>query len=343
MQVIGWDIGGANLKAARVEERKVVAAAEIASPLWLGFERLHEAVREALRRLGDAEMHAVTMTGELADIFPSRAIGVASLCEALASVLRGKIRVYGGRDGWLDIGEAQAKALSVASANWHATASLLARPSPDALFADMGSTTTDLVPIAGGRVAARGYTDAERLASGELVYTGATRTFLMALAQRVPFRGGWTPVMNEYFASMADVHRILGAMPETTDLHPAADGREKTPAASIRRLARMIGRDAEEASAEEWQALAEFYAEVQMTALVENARTVSAAAGVPADAPLVTAGVGRFVLEKLALRLGRRHEPWEASVPLKAPELAGIVSDCAPAAAVALLLAGERS
>jgi probable H4MPT-linked C1 transfer pathway protein len=320
-----------------------VAAAEIASPLWLGFERLHEAVGEALRRLGDAEAHAVTMTGELADIFPSRAIGVASLCEALAGALRGEIRVYGGRDGWLDIKDAQAKALSVASANWHATASLLAKRIPDALFADMGSTTTDLVPIVAGRVAARGYTDAERLASGELVYGGATRTFLMALAQRVPFRGGWTPVMNEYFASIADVYRILGALPEAADLHPAADGREKTSAASIQRLARMIGRDAEEASTADWQALAGFYAEAQMKTLIEAADSVSADAGLPRNAPLVTAGVGRFVLEKLAVQIGRRCECWEDSVPLKTPEIAGIVSDCAPAAAIALLLAGERS
>ena len=34
--------------------------------------------------------------------------------------------------------------------------------------------------------------------------------------------------MNEYFASMADVHRILGELPEDADRHPAADGREKT-------------------------------------------------------------------------------------------------------------------
>jgi probable H4MPT-linked C1 transfer pathway protein len=206
----------------------------------------------------------------------------------------------------------------------------------------MGSTTTDLVPVKDGRVVARGYSDAERLVAGELVYTGATRTLLMALAQRVPFRGAWTPVMNEYFASMADVYRILGILPEFADLHPAADGREKTPAASMQRLARMIGRDAAEGSTDDWKALAEFYAETQMAMLVEAATSVTAEARLPPDAPLLAAGAGRFVLETLARRLGRACEPWQAGVPLKAPRLAGIVSDCAPAAAVALLLAAER-
>ena len=44
-------------------------------------------------------------------------------------------------------------------------------------------------------------------------------------AQRVPFRGAWTPVMNEYFASTADVHRILGELPEQADRLPPTDSR----------------------------------------------------------------------------------------------------------------------
>ena len=44
----------------------------------------------------------------------------------------------------------------------------------------MGSTTTDLIPVAAGQPASCGFDDAERLAHGELVYTGLVRTFLMA-------------------------------------------------------------------------------------------------------------------------------------------------------------------
>ena len=42
--VIGWD---AHLEAARAEGGRIVAAIQIASPLWLGVSRLDEAFRTA--------------------------------------------------------------------------------------------------------------------------------------------------------------------------------------------------------------------------------------------------------------------------------------------------------
>lgn len=341
MVVLGWDVGGAHLKAARIEDGRVTSAVEVACPLWLGLDRLDAAFAQARRAVGDAPLNAVTMTGELCDIFPTRAEGVARLCAKVTASLPGDIRVYGGEEGWLTATAAAAKADAVASANWHATASLAARARPCALVIDMGSTTTDIVPIVDGKVAARGMTDAARLSAGELVYAGATRTFLMAVAQRVPFRGAWTPVMNEYFASMADVHRILGMLPEGADLHATADGREKTVAASAARLARTIGRDAREAENWEWQNLAAFFAEAQLRAMQDAALQVLSSARLPEDAPVVAAGTGRFVVEKLAARLGRRCEKWEALAPAD-PTLASAISDCAPAVAVALLLAADQ-
>ena len=70
--------------------------------------------------------------------------------------------------------------MDIASANWHACAALIAGKHTSALFVDLGSTTTDIVPIVDGKVAARGYTDAQRLAAGELIYTGLVRGFVMA-------------------------------------------------------------------------------------------------------------------------------------------------------------------
>src|SRR5207247_7377367 len=97
-----------------------------------------------------------------------------------------------------------------------------------ALLIDMGSTTTDLVPVAAGAIAARGYTDAERLACGELVYTGLVRSFVMALAKRAPVAGSWTPLVHENFANMADVHRLLESLADGVDQMPPADGRPQT-------------------------------------------------------------------------------------------------------------------
>lgn len=341
MKVLGWDVGGAHLKVARIEDGRVVAAVQVACPLWQGLDRLDAAFAEARAALGDAPLNAVTMTGELCDIFSTRAEGVTRLCERLTTLLEGAVHIYGGDEGWLSAEDAVAKADVVASANWHATASLTARAHRDALFVDMGSTTTDIIPIAENRVIAHGATDAARLQAGQLVYTGATRTFLMAVAQRVPFRGVWMPVMNEYFACMADIHRILGALPEGADMHTTADGREKTRTASTARLARMIGRDAGEAEEWEWRGVAEFFAEAQLRAMHDAALQALSAADLPADAPVVAAGAGRFVVERLAARLGRRCERWEALVPAD-PRIAAAVSDCAPAVAVGLLLAAEQ-
>ncbi len=185
------------------------------------------------------------MTGELSDAFATRAEGVAGVAAIAERLLApGKALFYAARAGFVDGASAPAHAKDIASANWHASAALVGARANNALFIDMGSTTTDIIPVAAGLPASCGFDDAGRLAHGELVYTGLVRTFLMAGPKLVPFAGRWTALMNEWFADMADVHRILGALPEGADMMDSADGREKTVAASMARLARMIGRDA---------------------------------------------------------------------------------------------------
>ena len=278
------------------------------------------------------------MTGELCDAFASRREGVAGLAAIAAKHLApASLLLYAGRAGFVELGEAAVHAADIASANWHASAALLALELPDALLIDIGSTTADLVPIVGGRVAALGYTDAERLAAGELVYTGMTRSFVMALAARAPFRGVWTPLMNEYFASAADVHRILGDLPEGADKMPTADGREKTVDASRARLARMIGREADEAAAPEWDGLAAWFAEAQIREIADAAFLRLSRHDVAAAAPVVAAGVGEGVAAEVARRLRRSCVGFSSLIAAPAE-----ASHCAPAAAVALLC-GESS
>jgi probable H4MPT-linked C1 transfer pathway protein len=334
--VIGWDVGGAHLKAARVEAGRAVAALQLPCPLWLGLDRLPAAIAEALDRLGPAPRHAATMTGELADVFPDRAAGVAHLAATLATALApSNLLIWAGRAGFIPAEVATAQAADVASANWLATATLAARDVPAGLLTDMGSTTTDLVPIIGGPRPA-GYSDAERLACGELVYTGLVRSFVFALADRVPFAGTWTTLACEYFATSADVYRLLGDLPEGADQMATADGREKTQDASRARLARMVGRDAAEATPQAWRDLAAFLAEAQLRRIADAAMLVLSRVALPADAPVIGTGCGRHVTRRLAERLGR---PWRDFATL--PALAGLSDDvadqCAPAAAVALL------
>lgn len=335
--VVGWDIGGVHLKAARAERGRIVCAVQVASTLRGGLERLTEAFGEAAAHVGPAERHVITMTGELADTFPSRAEGVDRLATLAAERLNGgELSVYAGPAGFIPVERARFHVTDVASANWHASAALVARQSTSAVFIDVGSTTTDIVPVSGGKVSARGYTDAQRMAAGELVYTGLVRSFIMATADRAPFAGAWTSLIHENFANMADVHRILGSLPDGADQMPTADGREKTIDASRARLARMIGCDAADAADHEWTALAQWFAEAQLQTIVNAAMQVISSGTAALDAPVVGAGVGDAVVQEAARRLGRSYVAFDTLLDI-APEARRAALQCAPATAIALL------
>jgi len=353
-KVVGWDIGGAHVKAARIEGGCVTEVRQLPCPLWQGADRLAPVLERLRSAFGPADLHVVTMTGELADIFPDRRTGVLAIVDALVWAFPpATLRLYAGRHGIITPPAAATHVEDIASANWHASAALTARRG-DALFVDIGSTTTDIVPLRGGAVRARGYTDAERLGCGELVYTGMTRSFVMALASRAPFAGQWTALAAEYFASAADVHRVLGTLNEEADQMDTADGRSKTPAASRARLARMIGRDAADASDTDWQGLAAWFAEFQLRQIHDGALLVLSGAGLPHDAPVIAAGVGASIVCRLAERLGRRCISFASLFGATAsPNVAGGPSGenmhgeinwadaCAPAVAVALLAADQ--
>ena len=339
--VVGWDIGGAHLKAARAEDGHIVAAVQVAAPLRFGVARLAEAFAEAMTGVGEADRHAITMTGELADTFASRSEGVAALTAAAREALGDDVRVYAGRAGFVRLDDIANRIIDIASANWFASASVVAKTLDSALFLDMGSTTTDVIPIVDGAVAAQGYTDAERLSSGELVYTGLVRSFLMACTERAPFAGGWTELIRENFANMADVHRILGSLPDGADQMATADGRPKSIAASRARLARMVGRDVDDAGEAAWTGLAQWFAEAQVRAVADGAWLVLSRAHLAADVPVVVAGVGGEVLREVARRLGRDVVDFNLLLET-APAARAAVSQSAPAAAVAVLASTMR-
>lgn len=335
--VIGWDIGGAHLKGARAEDGRIVAAVQVAAPLRLGLERLKQSFAEARGKLGAAPVHAITMTGELADTFASRAEGVQSLTAvAVRELAPAEVIVYAGRAGFVRPAAANDHVADIASANWHATAALVGTIERTALLMDMGSTTTDIIPIVDGRVAAGGYSDAERLASGELVYTGLVRSFLMTMGERAPFAGRWTDLIRENFANMADVHRVLGGLPDGADQMMTADGRDKSVSASRARLARIVGRDVDDASVAAWSGLAQWFAEYQVRAVTDGAMLVLSHHLLPADAPVVIAGAGAAVLRETARRIGRRFINFEELLDL-ASDARAPASVSAPAAALALL------
>jgi probable H4MPT-linked C1 transfer pathway protein len=337
----GWDIGGAHLKAALADDGRIVAMKQIACPLWLGEDRLHAAFAEAGRMFTGAPFHAITMTGELAEIFPSRDVGVQRIVEIAEDVMRGAGRAYyAGERGFLDAEAAVVFWERVASANWRASAELVAANHASGLFIDIGSTTTDIVPFHGGRVSARATTDAERLVAGELVYTGVLRTSLMAVARRVAFGGEWHPLMAENFSTMADVYRLTGEVDPADDLYPASDARGKGAGDCMARLARMIGRDATDASADAWLALAQQFREAQLRTIHDAAAQVLSGGGLARGAPVIGAGAGHFLVRALSERMGRPYMDFTDLIPVS-DEARRLARVCAPAAAVALLAASR--
>jgi (4-(4-[2-(gamma-L-glutamylamino)ethyl]phenoxymethyl)furan-2-yl)methanamine synthase len=336
-RVIGWDVGGANVKLAVVEAGRVETVAQIPCPLIADRAKFDQAVAAALPLIGVPAVHAVTMTGELSDVFEAREDGVGYLVDLMVKMAAPvPVLIYAGAVGFLTPPEAKRQTPKVASANWHASAALAAKRHGNALLADVGTTTTDLIPVKGGKVAALGATDAERLASGELVYGGVVRTPVMAITQTAPFRGRSQRIAAERFATMADVYRLTGDLPEDADPYPAADQRDKSCEGSARRLARMLGRDAAEAAHADWVALACHFADCQLALIDEAAREVVLQQELPDTAPVIGAGCGRFLVRQLAARLGRAYVDF-ADLIDGAPEAREAAARSAPAVAVALL------
>jgi probable H4MPT-linked C1 transfer pathway protein len=335
--IVGWDVGGAHLKAAHVTgDGRVERAIQVPCALWQGLDRLRVAIDAALREIGPARNHAITMTGELADLFANRQEGVAAVVGTMSDCLpQTRMHVYAGEAGFLEPGEAVVQNQLVGSANWRATAELVATRIPAAIVLDIGSTTTDIVPIADSRVCTRGTDDASRLISDELLYLGVTRTPLMALAARWPFDGNWTGICNEHFATSADVYRLTGDLPPGADQHASADNGPKTVEASARRLARMIGRDRESATMDAWARLAGWLKATHIARTDAALACILSAQQFDPDVPLLGAGAGRFLVREIARRGGRQYIDFADMLGCSAD--ARWIGDCAPAAAVALL------
>jgi (4-(4-[2-(gamma-L-glutamylamino)ethyl]phenoxymethyl)furan-2-yl)methanamine synthase len=338
--VVGWDLGGANLKLACVEDGRVVRTAQIPCPIRQDASKFDSTLAEALGVCPSDSEHVVTMTGELSDVFADRVEGVAYLVDMMRKATDGQALFYGGSAGFLDCISAVQRSEEVASANWHASASLIARDLPDALLIDVGTTTTDLIPLKGGTVAARGFGDGERLTERELVYSGVVRTPVMAVARTAPFKGRMQGMAAERFATMADVWRLLGELPAGADPYPTPDLKGKSTPESAARLARMLGRDLNEAGLLAWTDLARHFAERQLAEIEAAAAALATREALAEEAPVIGAGCGRFVARLIAERLGRPYGDFAELIDC-APEALEMAAACAPAVAVGLLRADE--
>ena len=333
--VLGWDIGGVNTKVARVEGDVVIAVRIRPFEIQHAPDTLAQLLGELARAVGaqPRDAHAVTMTAELSQVFRTKGDGVAFVLDQVeAAFPDALVRVYAVDGTFASTTVARDAPLSVAAANWAATARLVARTWPDAMLVDTGSTTTDIIPIVAGEVAATGRTDPERLSAGELVYTGAVRTPVEAIAATVPYLGRATGVSAEGFALAGDVHLWRGQLPPGDYSVPTPDGRPATRAFAAERLARVVCADRTMLDDAGVSAIADAVWQAQVARIAHALRRVAARHPTLLRGPAVVAGLGDFLAAEAARRAG-----------LRVTRLAERLNDAgrhAPAAAVALLLAG---
>ena len=333
--ILGWDIGGVNTKAVRVELGTNGPTVTDALSEPFAMERDFALLVPTLRRIA-AELaetpaaHAVTMTAELSQAFRTKQEGVGYLLDALAEAFPGQsVRVYTVEGEFLAPAEARKRTLDVAASNWAATARFVGGEPPDCLLVDIGTTSTDIIPIIGGEPVTVGRTDPERLLSGELVYTGAIRTPVEAVARTVPLWGGHCPLAAERFALMGDVYLWVGNLDAADYSVTPPDGRPATREFAGERLARAVCADAEMLDEDAVGTIAGALAEAQLESVIHGMRR--SLARQPQLRRAVVAGLGEFIAAEAARRIGLE--------PIPLAERLGVAARTAPAAAVAWLLA----
>lgn len=304
--LLALDIGGANLKAAHTDG----LARTVPFELWKQPAGLAAALRSLCETFPAFDALAVTMTGELCDCYPTRRDGVLEILESVEFVSRwlGKPAFAWRTDGtFADLGAARGDPLACAASNWLALATFAGRFAPrgHAVLIDVGSTTSDLIPLRDGVPFPAGRTDLDRLQSGELVYTGVSRTPVCAvLGERVA---------AEWFATTLDVYLLLGDIADDAKDRRTADGRPATREHAHARLARMRCADAETFPLEDARALAQVTRNRQLAMLRTAWDQVTR--GQPETPPVaIAAGSGEFLALRLLDLLGVRAVSLRAEI-----------------------------
>ncbi len=310
VKVLGFDIGGANTKAAYIHVEKSkkpsIRVGVEYFPMWKEPVRLREVLLSLGERLGVGELDGlgVTMTAELSDVYQTKQEGVHQILSIVKTAFPSlPIYVVSSDTNLLPVQEAEKAPLKVAAANWAATGWLISQKLANALVVDVGSTSTSIIPIINGHVAARGKTDLDKLICGELVYTGGLRTNIAATVQSVPIKDKIAAVSSELFALSGDVHLALGHITVADYTSETADGRGKNFPESLSRLSRVVCADKDLLTQEEIMAIAEYIYKKQVDQIASSIKKVykyTKKLSKGKKVPVVVTGLGKNFLARKA-------------------------------------------
>jgi probable H4MPT-linked C1 transfer pathway protein len=342
ISLVGWDIGGVNVKAScLVMEKGKFRQSRVASrpfEIWRNKDHLPEVLRKVFNDCTlefPIQAMSVTMSAELSDVFATKREGVRFVLECVRNCFPDiESYVLNLSGDLVSLKEACTSPLDFAAANWVASARWLSGRYPNCLLVDVGSTTTDILPILGGKVRVDGRTDTERLSSGELVYTGFLRTNLAAIVQSVPVGGRFCRVSSEYFAVSGDVHLILGYLKPQDYACPAPDNRPPTIECARSRLSRLVCADAEMLSLPAIEEIARYVYRQQVQQIRSGLQQVISRLSELRRHPVIVFGAGVFLGEEAAIGLGLKIQNLESDFSREE-------SAAVPCLAVAHLLAAQ--
>ena len=198
------------------------------------------------------------------------------------------------------------------------------------LLIDVGSTTTDVIPLVDAWPAAQGLTDPQRLLSGELIYTGVERTPICGLVETLPWAGRMCPVAREVSATALDAYLMLEDLAEQPDCRQTADGRPATGLAARDRLARQICADRTMFTHDDALVAARTIAERQQAEIVRALAKVIARQPSP-PTTVILSGQGEFLARRAVEQLGL-----SAEMVLLSDQLGSVASTAATAYALAV-------
>ena len=270
VDVIGYDVGGANTKAVWMHTENGSVTLRSASqyfPVWKEPEKLDCVFLELKERLdvGSLDAIGITMTAELSDAYKTKREGVHHILNCLKEAFPATpLYVLDSNADLVSIQQAKQNPLSVASANWAATGWLISKKVKNSIVIDVGSTSTSIIPVLEGKLVARGKTDLDKLICGELIYTGSLRTNVATIVQKIAIRGSVAGLSSELFATSGDIHLLLGHISSTDFTSETADGRGKSIKEAMARLSRIICADIDMLTRKEIIDLAEFIYQKQL-------------------------------------------------------------------------------
>ena len=315
VKVLGLDIGGANTKATYIKTDNGTVNEQRTAleyfPIWKDRkEQLPHVLEKLKQKVADStalDGVGVTITAELSDAYMTKKEGINHVLDCVTDVFADvPTFVLDVETKMLTVKDARMEPLKVASANWAATGWMISQLIKNCIIVDVGSTTTSIIPVINGKVAATGITDPEKLQNGELVYSGSLRTNIAAIVDAIPVKGRLTRVSSELFAQSGDVHLLLNNIGQEDYTAETCDGRGKTRKETAARLARVVCADVDMLNEQEIVAMAKFVYERQVEQIAAGLKQVyERRQPIQEEKTVVVTGLGiNFLARKAAEKVG---------------------------------------